>query len=80
MLRTPAIVLEGAHLAKKPSYSHLGSITWTVWPSGLRRWLKAPCRKGVVSNPPLSFLHTKQIGAGGPKPRHHSFLSASGRV
>ena len=23
----------------------------TVWPSGLRRWLKAPFRKGVGSNP-----------------------------
>ena len=26
-------------------------ITMTVWPSGLRRWLKAPFRKGVGSNP-----------------------------
>ena len=23
----------------------------TVWPSGLRRWLNAPVRKGVGSNP-----------------------------
>ena len=23
----------------------------TVWPSGLWRWLKAPVRKGVGSNP-----------------------------
>ena len=23
----------------------------TVWPSGVRRWLKAPVRKGVGSNP-----------------------------
>ena len=23
----------------------------TIWPSGLRRWLKAPFRKGVDSNP-----------------------------
>ena len=34
-----------------------GSANWaaeistTVWPSGLRRWLKAPFRKGVGSNP-----------------------------
>ena len=44
---TPAIVLRGPHLAspasprtsqwQKPSCSHLGSITWTVWPSGLRQ-------------------------------------------
>ena len=25
--------------------------TETLWPSGLRRWLKAPFRKGVGSNP-----------------------------
>ena len=39
-----------------------------------------------VRTPPLSLLHSKQIGAGGPKPehffrtRHHSFLAASGCV
>ena len=27
------------------------SVLKTVWPSGLRRWLKAPVRKGVGSNP-----------------------------
>ena len=26
-------------------------VTVTLWPSGLRRWLKAPFRKGVGSNP-----------------------------
>ena len=26
-------------------------LNMTVWPSGLRRWLKAPFRKGVGSNP-----------------------------
>ena len=37
----------------------------TVWPSGLRRWLKAPVRKGVGSNPTavtfsvaVSYRHT----------------------
>ena len=35
----------------------------TVWPSGLRRWLKAPFRKGVGSNPtavtfPGAFVRT----------------------
>ena len=29
----------------------LRNIVKTVWPSGLRRWLKAPVRKGVGSNP-----------------------------
>ena len=35
--------------------------TKTVWPSGLRRWLKAPVRKGVGSNP------TAVIGVLAPK-------------
>ena len=26
-------------------------VSMTVWPSGLRRWLQAPVRKGVGSNP-----------------------------
>ena len=54
---TPAIVLAGPHLAsprtsrwQKPSCSHLSSITWTVWPSGLRRWLKTPLCKDVGSS------------------------------
>ena len=29
----------------------------TVWPSGLRRWLKAPVRKGVGSNPAAVIFH-----------------------
>ena len=28
-----------------------GHVSKTVWPSGLRRWLQAPVRKGVGSNP-----------------------------
>ena len=30
----------------------------TVWPSGLRRWLQAPVRKGVGSNPTAVSLRT----------------------
>ena len=38
------------------AYSNLVPARWhvvgtTVWPSGLRRWLQAPVRKGVGSNP-----------------------------
>ena len=29
----------------------------TVWPSGLRRWLQAPVREGVGSNPTAVILH-----------------------
>ena len=29
----------------------------TVWPSGLRRWLQAPVRKGVGSNPTAVILN-----------------------
>ena len=32
----------------------------TLWPSGLRRWLKAPVRKGVGSNPTgVNFVHAQ---------------------
>ena len=30
----------------------------TVWPSGLRRWLQAPVRKGVGSNPTAVILRS----------------------
>ena len=34
-------------------------IGMTVWPSGLRRWLQAPVRKGVGSNPTaVTFLQS----------------------
>ena len=32
----------------------------TLWPSGLRRWLKAPFRKGVGSNPTAVILLSGQ--------------------
>ena len=32
---------------------------WTLWPSGLRRWLKAPFRKGEVSNPAAVIFISK---------------------
>ena len=31
----------------------------TVWPSGLRRWIKAPVRKGVGSNPTAVIVHSR---------------------
>ena len=31
-------------------------IGMTVWPSGLRRWLQAPVREGVGSNPKVVTL------------------------
>ena len=37
----------------------LASIFKTVWPSGLRRWLQAPVRKGVGSNPTAVTLASK---------------------
>ena len=34
-----------------------------VWPSGLRRWLQAPVRKGVGSNPTaVTFAETVLVG------------------
>ena len=32
-------------------HSKVSMLAGTVWPSGLRRWLQAPVRKGVGSNP-----------------------------
>ena len=34
----------------------------TVWPSGLRRWLQAPVRKGVGSNPTAVILDWYSFG------------------
>ena len=49
----------GAHISRRCRCAQcprsgtckLGLMSRTVWPSGLRRWLKAPFRKGVGSNP-----------------------------
>ena len=40
----------------------------TVWPSGLRRWLKAPFRKGVGSNPTAVSLFASGVLCDGPPP------------
>ena len=42
--------------------------TWanmTVWPSGLRRWLQAPVRKGVGSNP-TAVISSEEVAARHP--------------
>ena len=39
-----------------------GTLNMTVWPSGLRRWLQAPFRKGVGSNPTAVSLHGDKKG------------------
>ena len=67
-LRTSVIHPLGARASALIAASSLGSVlckaggqSMTVWPSGLRRWLKAPVRKGVGSNPTavtLSNLRT----------------------
>ena len=47
----------GPRLAHRGPAAEAGHVHWgsddvkTVWPSGLRRWLQAPVRKGVGSNP-----------------------------
>ena len=33
----------------------------TVWPSGLRRWLQAPVRKGVGSNPTAVIFQPNSV-------------------
>ena len=46
------------------------SIVKTVWPSGLRRWLQAPVRKGVGSNPTAVTLlaRGRRVGLEGLTP------------
>ena len=41
------------------------TLSQTVWPSGLRRWLQAPVRKGVGSNPTAVMViqHVEYHGA-----------------
>ena len=41
--------------------THVFGIAWTLWPSGLRRWLKAPFRKGVGSNPTVVILRMLRV-------------------
>ena len=52
----------------KSQISRIALANTTVWPSGLRRWLQAPVRKGVGSNPTAVIftllLKQKLIGAG----------------
>ena len=38
-------------MCTRPLIEFTVHILKTLWPSGLRRWLKAPVRKGVGSNP-----------------------------
>ena len=47
----PCNSIGGPHLAKSRQTHILAASHGTVWPSGLRRWLKAPFRKGVGLNP-----------------------------
>ena len=42
------------------------TLNMTVWPSGLRRWLQAPVRKGVGSNPTAVSAHGDKKGHQAP--------------
>ena len=54
----------------KRTHAMCSGVAMTVWPSGLRRWLQAPGRKGVGSNPTAVILHDAADVAG-PKLRQH---------
>ncbi len=56
----------------------------TVWPSGLRRWLQAPVRKGVGSNPTAviaeHLAHVRHVQAKRPMspwPKPHTLAVAA---
>ena len=49
----------------------------TVWPSGLRRWLQAPVRKGVGSNPTAVMLSAQCTHT---RPANHAVNNAASPV
>ena len=51
-------LLDASLAANSPCF---GLFDETVWPSGLRRWLQAPVRKGVGSNP-TAVIYTSLCG------------------
>ena len=60
--RPPPLHMPGKRLRRKQCgmcVKHFLAIILnkTVWPSGLRRWLQAPVRKGVGSNPTAVKFH-----------------------
>ena len=55
----------------------MDSTSKTVWPSGLRRWLKAPVRKGVGSNPTAVIPDRPWVEAVGAN-QHHSYRQLLG--
>ena len=50
-LATPLLLLIGWGSIVSADVIFLGRLYLTAWPSGLRRWLRAPVRKGVGWNP-----------------------------
>ena len=52
---SPAVSIGFLNAGVHPEQDAVWHVTFwlpeTLWPSGLRRWLKAPFRKGVGSNP-----------------------------
>ena len=51
VLKLTPHVWRSARRAGKAQIRRIICVGKTLWPSGLRRWLKAPVRKGVGSNP-----------------------------
>ena len=56
--------IEATHVSANIMVRHHKTVSMTVWPSGLRRWLQAPVRKGVESNPTtVSSISRRRITA-----------------
>ena len=53
-------------------------LNMTVWPSGLRRWLQAPVRKGVGSNPTAVNISALLLEMDANPPEKHVLLFAVG--
>ena len=76
----PRAVLAPA--GKAQTHSACSQTTKTVWPSGLRRWLQAPVRKGVGSNPTAVTLHAvcKHQNSAGGSPQAPSATEVQGQL
>ena len=61
-------------LVQRQTYAWAEALNMTVWPSGLRRWLQAPVRKGVGSNPTaVSSLQQRCAAVSLPTKLHQHF-------
>ena len=75
--RTRAQLINKIGFSTSFAYCKSASGSMTVWPSGLRWWLKAPFRKGVGSTPAARACRVEQIKRSREPPATESHLSGA---